>query len=72
MTVLVKIKSRKARRILEDLASLNIIEISGEPENSLPNKKSGIKQKTLTYLASEASLSKTWDNPIEDKAWQSL
>jgi len=67
MTLLVKIKNKKARRILEDLASLDIIEIS---ESAKEYKYS--KSKTLTHLASEASLSKTWDNPIEDKAWKDL
>lgn len=65
MTILVKIKNKKARRILEDLASLDIIEISEGP-------KSKPKSKTLTHFASEASLSKSWDNPIEDKAWKDL
>jgi hypothetical protein len=69
MTFLVKIKNEKARRILEDLASLEIIEISEEPKQSSSDKT---KPKTLTYFASEASLSKTWDNPTEDKAWKDL
>ena len=71
MTVLVNIKNKKAIRILEDLASLNIIELSEEPQKSFPGKKK-LESRTLTHFASEASLSKTWDNPIEDKAWQNL
>lgn len=69
MTFLVKIKNKKAKKILEDLASLDIIEISEDPMKSLPKKT---KSKTLTHFASEASLSKSWDNPIEDKAWKDL
>ena len=71
MTLLVKIKNKKARRILEDLASLDIIEIS-ESSKEYKYSKSKSKSKTLTHFASEASLSKTWDNPIEDKAWKDL
>ena len=67
MTVLVKIKNKKARKILEDLASMNIIEIFEEPK-----KNPGLSSKTLIHLASETSLSKTWNNAIEDKAWQNL
>ena len=71
MTLLVKIKNKKARRILEDLASLDIIEIS-ERSKEYKYSKSKPKSNTLTHFASEASLSKTWDNPIEDKAWKDL
>lgn len=72
MTVLVKIKNKKARRILEDLASMNIIEISEGPKKKSSKKKPGLSSKTLIHLASETSLSKTWNNSIEDKAWQNL
>ena len=72
MTLLVKIKNKKARRILEDLASLNIIEISEGPKKPVSKRASQLETRTLTHFASEASLSKTWDNPIEDKAWQDL
>ena len=72
MTLLVKIKNKKAIRILEDLASMDIIEISEESKKSAISKKSKPKPKTLTHLASETSLAKSWENPIEDKAWQNL
>ena len=62
MTLLVKIKNKKAKRILEDLASLKIIEIE-------ELKK---KAKSPLYLASEVALAKTWDNETEDTAWKDL
>jgi hypothetical protein len=70
MTVSVKIKNRKARRILEDLASLDLIEITAQ-EKSVTNKLT-TKEKTLTHIASENSLTKTWSNSKEDEAWQDL
>lgn len=69
MTLLIKIKNKKARRILEDLASLDIIEIE---EAGKTVSKSKLKPATLTHFASEDSLAKTWDNSIEDKAWENL
>lgn len=68
MTFTVKIKNKKGRKILEDLASLDIIEICEE------QKKGSLKpqSKTLTHFASEESLSKTWNNPNEDEAWKNL
>lgn len=71
MALLIKIKNKKAIRILEGLSSLDIIEIS-ENLNEYKYNKSKPKSKTLTHFASETSLSKTWDNPIEDKAWKDL
>jgi hypothetical protein len=67
MTLLVKIKNPKAKKLLEDLASLDLIEM--EEEQNVVKKK---KEKTLTHLASEKSLAKTWDNKKEDEAWQDL
>ena len=68
MTSIVKIKNEKGRKILEDLASLDIIEICEEQKKVSSKSPS----KTLTHLASEKSLSKTWDNPNENKAWKDL
>ena len=70
MTISIKIKNIKARRILEDLASLDLIEISHEKIN--PINKKAAKEKTFTHMASEKSLKKTWDNKEEDKAWRNL
>lgn len=69
MTLLIKIKDKKARKILEELATLDIIEILEEQKPSSNNKS---KLKTLTHFASESSLAKSWDNPIEDKSWKDL
>jgi hypothetical protein len=68
MTFIVKIKNKKGRKILEYLASLDIIEICKEEKKASSKPPS----KTLTHFASEKSLSKTWDNPNEDKAWKDL
>lgn len=68
MTISVKLKSKKARKLLEDLASQNIIEIATEQTS----KKLLEKERTFTHLASESSLSKTWVNPTEDEAWKNL
>lgn len=66
MTLLVKIKNPKAKKLSEDLASLDLIEMQ---EKDVTKKK---KEKTVTHLASEKSLAKTWDNKKEDGAWQDL
>ena len=69
MTISIKIKNLKAKRILEDLASLDLIEITEESKTSTKIKS---KEKTLTHVASKQSLAKTWNNAKEDKAWQDL
>jgi hypothetical protein len=70
MTMSIKIKNIKARQILESLASLDLIEITSEKKTV--SKKSALNEKTLTHIASEKSLAKTWNNAKEDKAWQDL
>ena len=67
----VKIKNPKAKRILEELAALDLIEITDKPTIKVP-QKSKSDSKTLTHIASERSLAKTWDTAKEDKAWQDL
>jgi hypothetical protein len=71
MTVSIKIKNPKAKRILEDLAALNLIEITKETKSKV-NRNSKSQEKTVTHLASEKSLAKTWNTPKEDEAWQDL
>ena len=68
MTLRIKIKKPGAKKLLEDLAALNLIELEAEKEVTLKTKR----EKTVTHLASEQSLAKTWDNEKEDKAWQDL
>ena len=46
MTISVKLKSRKARKLLEDLASLNIIEISPEQKKNAQQTKRSENLKT--------------------------
>lgn len=72
MTVSVIIKNKKAKKLLEDLASLDIIQIKKENKESSFIKNPVKKEKTLTHLASEKSLAKTWDTAGEDEAWQNL
>jgi len=67
MTITVKIKNSKAKKLLEDLELLDLIEIT---DDSSP--ESALKEKTLTHIASERSLAKTWDNAQEDEAWKDL
>ena len=67
----VKIKNPKAKRILEELAALDLIEITDKPTIKV-SQKSKSDSKTLTHIASDRSLSKTWDTAKEDKAWQDL
>lgn len=67
MTITVKIKNSKARKLLEDLELLDLIEIT---DDSIP--ESALKEKTLIHIASERSLVKTWDNAQEDEAWKDL
>ena len=71
MTMSITIKNPKAQRILEDLASLDLIEITKEGKSKAA-QKSRSEVKTLTHIASEKALAKTWDNAKEDKAWQNL
>ncbi|MGN6603968.1 MAG: hypothetical protein ACTHK8_16040 [Ginsengibacter sp.] len=71
MTLLVKIKSKKARKILEEMASEDIIEITEELK-PLRGKKSKSESETLTHLASETSLAKEWNKTSKDKAWRDL
>lgn len=68
MTLRIKIKKPGAKKLLEDLAALKLIEVEAEKGAGVKTKK----EKTLTHLASEKSLAKTWDNETEDKAWQDL
>jgi hypothetical protein len=68
MTLRIKIKKPGAKKLLDDLAALDLIEVEAEKEVAKKRKK----EKTLTHLASEQSLAKTWDNEKEDKAWQDL
>jgi hypothetical protein len=68
MTLRIKIKKPGAKKLLEDLAALDLIEVEAEKDVAVKRKK----EKTLTHLASEQSLAKTWDNEKEDKAWQDL
>lgn len=71
MTMSIKIKNPKAKRILEDLASLNLIEITLESKVKIARRSKPLA-KTQTHLASEKSLAKTWSNAKEEKAWQDL
>ena len=71
MTMSIKIKNPKAKRILGDLAALDLIEIINKPAIKV-SQKSKSDSKTLTHIASERSLAKTWDTAKEDKAWQDL
>jgi len=71
MTISIKIKNLKARKLLEDLAMMDLIEITGESIKESA-QKDALKEKTLTHIASEKSLAKTWDNKEEDEAWQNL
>ena len=67
----VKIKNPKAKRILEELAALDLIEITDKSTIKV-SQKSKSDSKTLTHIASERSLAKTWDTAKENKAWQDL
>lgn len=70
MTLSIKIKEKEAKRILEELAAMQMMEIiNSEPKSS---RKSASQEKTYTHIASEKSLAKTWDNKNEDKAWRDL
>lgn len=68
MTLRIKIKKPGAKKLLEDLAALDLIEMEAEKGAELKKKK----EKTAPHLASEKSLAKTWENEKEDKAWQDL
>jgi proteasome assembly chaperone (PAC2) family protein len=68
MTISVTIKNKKAKKILEDLASLDLIEISTSKTITKVKKK----ERTLTHIASESSLAKTWNTKKEDDAWRNL
>ena len=71
MTLSIKIKNEKVKELLENLAAMNLIEITDEANSTATSSKER-KEKTVTHLASEASLAKTWSNEEEDKAWQDL
>jgi len=67
----IKIKDPKAKAILENLESLDLIEITDKPTPTrLPKGRK--KEKTETHLASETSLAKAWNNGKEDQEWQAL
>ena len=68
MFILVKIKNKKAKKILDGLASLNLIEIREKPGKNVMPRKTRI----LTHFASEVSLAKTWNDLLEDRAWENL
>ena len=71
MTISIKIKNPKAKRILEDLACLDLIEIT-VGSKSKAARKFKPEVETVTHIASEISVAKLWDNAKEDKAWQDL
>ncbi len=72
MTLSIKIKNEKVKDLLQNLAALNPIEITDEtkPDTTLPNKT--LIEKTVTHLASEDALAKTWNTKEEDEAWKDL
>ncbi len=71
MTFSIKIKNEKVKELLQNLAALDLIEIIEEGSSAEEFKK-GNGEKTVTHLASEVSLAKTWNTKEEDEAWQDL